>query len=92
MNTGILSEQEHELLVDVLEESLSNLLIEIAETEQWEFRRNLLDRKLSLMKLLAKIEEIPARTTRTEEKQILSPDHSSISNRYLQSKHSQPTG
>ncbi len=73
MNISLLAEQEYELLVDVLEESLSNLLIEIAETEQWGFRRDLLDRKLSLMKLLTKIEEMQVNTPSPEKQPVRLP-------------------
>lgn len=60
-------------MVDVLEETLSDLRIEIAETEQWEFRRYLLNRKLSLMTLLAKIKETSPTAVPLEKQSVKLP-------------------
>ena len=47
-----LTDEEHEILVQLLEESLSDLRMEIADTDQYDYREMLKRRKEAIMKVL----------------------------------------
>ena len=47
-----LTDEEHEILVQLLEESLSDLRMEIADTDLYDYREMLKRRKEAIMKVL----------------------------------------
>jgi len=52
-----LEQNEKEILSEVLERKLSNLSFEIADTDQYDFKQELKERRVLLMKILEKLKE-----------------------------------
>lgn len=57
MKAIYLTTEEHQLLLNILHNCLSDLRVEIVCTENWDFKRRLHERKATLMQLLEKLEE-----------------------------------
>ena len=52
-----LEQNEKEILSEVLEKKLSDLSFEIADTDQYDFKQELKERRVLLMKILEKLKE-----------------------------------
>ena len=52
-----LEQNEKEILSEVLERKLSNLSFEIADTDQYDFKQELKERRVLLTKILEKLKE-----------------------------------
>lgn len=60
MKTIYLTDEEHRILLDVLQCCLSDLRVEIVGTDHWDFKRRLRERKSTIMGLLEKLEKAPS--------------------------------
>jgi hypothetical protein len=56
----MVTEEERELLMDVLENNISDLRMEIADTDRQEYRNMLKNRETIMKNIQSKLEQVPS--------------------------------
>jgi hypothetical protein len=59
------TEEERELLVDILENNISDLRMEIADTDRQEYRNMLKNRETLMKNIQEKLEQVPTEKSAT---------------------------